>query len=114
MFGRHKHKMSPVAVSALLTSGITLAVAGGQKIQTVILFRCDEVQEPGCVETKIVDGRWDLHDLGATPPDWPAELKVPDDTHRWDDPAKMKADLREQVAKIEAGGELGGNDTASS
>jgi hypothetical protein len=71
MLGRHKHRMQPAGVSWISASPLALVLAPQQ---TVILFRCEDVQGPDCITSKVVAGKWDLHDVAAIPASWPAEI----------------------------------------
>lgn len=74
MFRRHTHKMVPVAVSNEELPIVMPFAAKAAK--TVVLFRCDDIHGPDCVEAKILPGTWDLHDLEG----WPAQLReVPEE-----------------------------------
>lgn len=74
MFRRHTHKMVPVAVSNEELPIVMPFAAKAAK--TVVLFRCDDIHGPGCVEAKILPGTWDMHDLEG----WPAQLReVPEE-----------------------------------
>ena len=73
-FTRHRHKMVPVAVSP---QELPVQMPFSAKAsKTVVLFRCDDMHGPDCVEAKILPGTWSLHDLEG----WPAQLRgVPEE-----------------------------------
>ena len=70
VIARHRHKMVPVAVSK---EELPVQMPFSAKAsKTVVLFRCDDIHGPDCVEAKILPGTWDLHDLEG----WPAQLRA--------------------------------------